>query len=344
MESRPVLFIFIGDNDYAINEAVGELRAKVGPPDLLEANSHLLEASRTTLAELRATCEAAPFLAESRLVVVRGLLSLFEPRQRQAQQREGPSERVTKEWSGLEQLADTLPSTTLLVMVDGRIGSGNSLLKRLRPKATVRNFPLLRDTDLARWIRKRVAGLDARIAPGAISLLVQWVGKEQWILTTELDKLSVYASGETITEGHVRALVPQVQEASIFAAVDALVEGRLAAGVRLMRRLRADGAGFSYINAMLARQLRMVVLAKEMLEEGSRPEEAGKRLGIDRDFVLRRVVQQAWRSSWPRLKSLYRGLLDADLAVKRGELDEDLALELLLTRFSQPQAAGRFQS
>jgi len=229
-------------------------------------------------------------------------------------------------------------------MVDGRIGSGNSLLKRLGPKATVRNFPLLRDTDLARWIRKRVAGLDARISPGAISLLIQWVGKEQWILAAEVDKLSVYAAGETITEGHVRALVPQVQEVNIFAAVDALVEGRLSAGVRLMRRLRADGAGFSYINARLAAQLRRVILAKEMLEEGSKPEKVKERLGIPLDFVLRRVVQQARRSSWSRLKSLYRGLLDADLAVKRGELEEDLALELLLTRFSRPQGAGRFQS
>jgi DNA polymerase-3 subunit delta len=244
----------------------------------------------------------------------------------------------------MEGLIDDMPPTTNLVMTDGDIRGDNPLLKRLRSRAKVQSFPLLREKEeLPRWIKERIAELRARITPGAISLLVEWVGRDQQVLTTELEKLSVHAAGEPITERDVRDLVPQVREASIFAAVDALVEGRLSTGVRLVRRLRADGAGFAYINAMLARQLRMVVLAKEMLEARAKPQEIGERLGIRRDFLVQRVVRQAQRSSWPRLKALYRGLLDADLAIKRGQLDEELALDLLLTRFSQ-QSGGRVQS
>jgi len=92
------------------------------------------------------------------------------------------------------------------------------------------------------------------------------------------------------------------------------------------------------VNAVevLERQLRMVLLAKELLDGGARPEEVGRRLNISRDFVLRRVVQQARRLSWDRLEFFHNELLKADLAIKRGRLDEELALDLLLSRFSRP--------
>lgn len=299
---------------------------------MLEANSHRFDAPDARFDEVRAACESIPFLAEHRLVHVRGLLSLFEPDRRRG--RSSSPERLVKEWSQMGDMAAHMPPTTMLVLTDGKITGRNSLLGKLRTHATVKEFPPLKGEVLNRWAKGKVAELGASITPGALGLLSQWVGGDQRVISTELQKLALYATGRSITEQDIRTLVPQVSEANIYAAVDALVEGRTAPGVQAIQRLRADGTGFSEIAARLGEQLRRVMLAKEVLANGGKEADIREKLNIQYDFIVRRVVQQAQRTPQSRLEYLYASLLDADLAIKRGRLDEDLALDLLLSRFS----------
>ena len=65
----------------------------------------------------------------------------------------------------------------------------------------------------------------------------------------------------------------------------------------------------------------------------------GQRLGVSSQFVIRKTVEQARRHSWDDITWRYNRLLEADLAIKRGRLEPDLALELLVA-----DQAGRGQN
>ena len=108
--------------------------------------------------------------------------------------------------------------------------------------------------------------------------------------------------------------------------------GDLATGValRLLRKLMADGADGGYVLNMVVRQYRLIIQAREMMTAHLPTQEIGQRLGITREFVLQRILDQAQRYSLSRLKAAYRRLLEADVGVKRGHYDEGLALELLV--------------
>jgi DNA polymerase III delta subunit len=67
-----------------------------------------------------------------------------------------------------------------------------------------------------------------------------------------------------------------------------------------------------------------------MMTAGLPSQEIGQRLGVTSGFVLQRILDQAQRYSLSRLKAAYRRLLEADVGVKRGHHDEELALELLV--------------
>jgi len=121
-----------------------------------------------------------------------------------------------------------------------------------------------------------------------------------------------------------------VRQVNIFAMVDAVVERRAPVALRLLRQQVADGAESGYLLAMVVRQYRLIIQAKELGLSGLTAQEIGQRLGIGSDFVLQRVLEQADRYSLSRLKKAYRRLLDADVAVKRGRYNEELALELLV--------------
>jgi DNA polymerase-3 subunit delta len=173
------------------------------------------------------------------------------------------------------------------------------------------------------------------LSAAAARLLADFAGNDLWTLCGELEKLSVYAAGRPVGEDDVRALVAAVRETSVFPLVDAIVEGRPPVAIKLLRQMFRQESGPQYILAMIQRQLRHLAVAREMLDAG----ESGRRIGEAlrlRDFALDRLLGQAGRYSPPRLRSAFQRVLEADLQVKRGVYDGELALELLVHDLAEP--------
>ena len=321
--------LIYGDS-FLATEALNEHRAKVGPPDLLEANSHMPVVDQMTLEGLKSICNAVPFLAQSRLVVVEGLLSSCERKGRTEKADRLRIRRIMKKWDGLREYLNEMPTTTLLVFLDGSLTNNNPMLIRLRPLARIQKCAIPPKEELSRWIRDRAQMKGARISAGGLQLLAQYIGSNLWVLDSELEKLALYAVNRVIEEEDVKMLVWQVREASIFPAVDAILKGEPSLALQTIHRLRAEGANFSYILSMITRQLRLTTLAKDILDQGVPSADVGSRLRIKSKFVIGKTLAQARKFQWARLIFLYQRLLKTDLEVKEGRLEEDLALDLFI--------------
>ena len=324
--------VLYGDS-FLVPEGLRRLKAEAGVEGLLEADSHHLQGAQLKPPELFSICNALPFMDTFRLVVVEGLLATLERRQARGRRRPAESGSPTPSLLGWEELTRALPEmpeTTLLVFTEGPLSEGNPLLKLLRPLSRVQALAAPTGEGLARWIKESAKNKGASISPAAIRHLTDLVGNDLWTLDRELEKLSLFAFERTIEEPDVVELVSQVREANIFGAVDAMIEGRPAVALRLLHQLRQDGREVSYIIAMVERQLRLLALARESMDKGVPHSDMGSRLGVSSQFVLRKIVDQARRQSWQDIRASYRRLLEADLAVKRGVMEPDLALELLV--------------
>ena len=324
--------VLYGDS-FLVPQALKRLTTEAGFADLLEGNRHNLQGSQVKPPELFSICNALPFMDTGRLVVVDGLLSAQERRSGRNRGRSrdsGQAESTRGGWEELAQVVPGMPETTLLVFTDGTLTDSNPLLRLLQPVSQVQSLAAPTGEGLARWIREASQEKNASISPAAIKRLSDLVGNDLWTLEQELEKLSLYASGRRIEESDVEELVAQVREASVFAAVDAMIDGRAEVALRLLRQLRLDGRDVSYIIAMIERQLRLLALTRDSLDNGLAQKDLGNRLGISSQFVLRKTVDQARRLSRQDVTSQYRRLLKADLAIKKGQMEPDLALELLV--------------
>ena len=91
-------------------------------------------------------CNTIPFLADYRLVVVEGLFERFEAvRARKPRKGASKDDGPLGEWSGLVDLVRALPPTTTLVLISGKIGPANVLLKALQGQGVARIEPLFGD-------------------------------------------------------------------------------------------------------------------------------------------------------------------------------------------------------
>jgi DNA polymerase-3 subunit delta len=293
-----------------------------------------------------AACDTVPFMSAARLVIVEGLLSRLGGTRSGGRGRKGggaqtggrPSEADA--WLALAEHVDAMPPTTHLVLTDGEVGAGNPLLVALKGKGEVREFRPLGQRAVVPWIERRARAIDLKLEPGAVKLLAEFVGDDLWALAGELDKLSLYANGETVSGDDVRALVAAVRETSVFPLVDAIVEGRPAAAVRLLRQMFRQEASAQYILAMVQRQVRLLAVARDMLDGGASGRAIGEALRL-RDFALERLLDQAPRYSAGRVRAAFRRLLEADLQIKRGVYGAELALELLVQDLAEKRPSGR---
>ncbi len=338
-----MIYVFHGEDNFSANEALQQTLASAGPAEMRESNVTRLDAGEYTLEKFGAAAMVVPFLADRRIVVVRGLLGAAEGQRTGRRGRRNANEGGPG--AGLPELLAQLPPTTDAIFMEGKLASGNPLLAAIRElgkeRATIREFPVLRRDALTDWIRDRAARKGAQVDARAVALLAEQVGSNLWALDMEMEKLSIHATGRTVTVEDVQALVSSAREASIFDLVDAIMDRRPDAALKTMERLLHEGGTGPSLLAMIARQARMLALAQDLSQRRVPQNEWGSHLGTTSDFVIRKTAEQARRFTPAAVRGLYRLLLETDLAMKTGESTDELAMTEFLARASSLASAPR---
>ena len=331
-----MLYVLIGQDDFSRHQSVQEIKRSLGDDALLAANITVLDGHQVPVAQLRTVCETVPFLAEKRLVIVTGLLERFESRG-EARRRKKVTEVAVREneYKSLAACLSELPESTVVVLIDGWVTSNNPLLRELSGKAQIKRFPLLRGSRLQQWIQRRVKEEGGSISPQAVNLMARLVGSNLWIMASEINKLVLLTSGRCIEEEDVMKVVSYAQESNVFAMVDAILEFKPGLAEKLLQQLLREGAAPAYLLFMLWRQVQMIVRAKELRSRGEPEAEIQDRLGLPSEFTLRKTIEQADRYPLPRVKEVYHKLLEADLAIKTGKYEGELALNILIAELGQ---------
>ncbi len=116
-----MFYIFHGKDSHSQKETLAKLTAKLGDPAMLELNTTQLEGA-VSLNELRRACDAIPFLAKARIVIVTDLFSTK------------PDAAFLKE---LAAYLPYLPKTTRLVFMESsQLRSNHRIVKLAEAEKT----------------------------------------------------------------------------------------------------------------------------------------------------------------------------------------------------------------
>jgi len=331
-----LLYILLGQDDFSCRQALEGIKGGMGDQVILATNTTTLDGQQLTLDQLRTVCETVPFLTEKRLVIVNGLLERFEPKSKSGRQRKNNHVLSQQnECKSFGTYITQVPDSATLVLIDGRIGNSNPLLRELSAKAQIKTFPLLKQARLRQWIGQRVKQEGGSISPEAVNLLAKLVGSDLWTMTNEINKLVLFTSGRCIEEDDVKQLVSHTQEANVFAMVDAILEFKAGVAEQLLERLLEGGAAPAYLLVMLSRQVQMIVRAKELRNRRESESEIQDKLGLTAEFALRKVLEQSDRYPMRQIVEVYHKLLETDLSIKTGKYSGELALNLLVADLCQ---------
>ncbi len=333
-------YIFHGEDEFSKTEQVHQLRAKMGDPQFADLNTTQLDGRKIALSELTHACDAVPFLADRRLVIVEGLLTRLEPRRKKSEEESG--EEVEEETNpGLaKELAaylPRLPETTRLIFVEAKtLAKNNPILKHAAEDKTahVKEFSAPDARQLPKWIQDRVKSKNGAIQADAVSELAAHVGNDLRLLDGEIEKLLTYRANEPIRGEDVRALVASVGESNIFDLVDAIGRRETTTALKLLHAQLAHNAAPMYLLTMITRQFRLLLQTRDFAARGKTVEQAAAQLKMH-PFVAKKTWTQSLNFSLPQLEAIYQKLLDADIAIKTGRNEPVLALDLLVVELTK---------
>ncbi|MDX2139316.1 MAG: DNA polymerase III subunit delta [Chloroflexota bacterium] len=323
-KAQTTFYLLHGDDELRIEEEADKLRAKLDDDANPGLNLSVFDGSSVDMGEILGAALSYPFLAEHRVVIVKGLIAHIT--------RKGAGNVGKKALETLlAQLPDLPPWTRLVLVETQKLDEKNKLvhLAREHERGSEKLFVVPKDTT--QWILKRAQETyQTQIETQAAVALALLTGSDLRAADSELFKLTQYVGGERpIREADVALMTPYVPEAITFDMVDALAEGKTQRAVMLIHRLLEQGEDVFSLYGMIIRQFRLMLLAKEHLGAGGNPKDLPGILGTA-PYPAEKAAKQSRGFTIPQLERIYRLLQDYDVRMKTGRIEPKLALDLLV--------------
>jgi len=331
MSETKTFFIFHGDDDISVDQALAKMRKAMG--DDGDMNTSEFEGAETTVPDVLGAAKSFPFLSDKRLVIVRGLINHIT--------RKGAGETGKKAVERLIADLPTLPEYARLVMIEREtLTDGNKVLKAVNGFKNGYISKFERPQNLTGWIINRAKNeYHAEILPQAAQAIADVVNEDMRRADNELYKLVCYVDDDhPINEHDVAMLTPYVPETNIFEMVDALAIGDGHKALRLIHQALHDDPrdpGFGLFS-MIVRQFRMLLMVREHLDTGggSHNKVIAKALGVH-PFVAGKISVQSRTFTIAQLDVIIKRLQKYDQDMKTGRIEARLALDLLVTSLAK---------
>lgn len=318
-------YLLHGDDDLSLSETLAHLRAEMGDSTEADMNISEFDGQAASAAEVLNAAMSYPFLADKRMVIVRGMIGWIT--------RKGAGQTGKDAVERLTATLPELPEYARLIFAERETLSDKNPLVKLaaaHESGFVKAFTAPKDSRT--WIEKRAKSAhSARIEPAAVAALALVIGDDLRRADNELAKLAAYVGdGETITEADVAALTPYVPEADVFKMVDALANGRGGVALDLLHKLMREKDQDAFkLFGMIVRQFRMLLQAREHLDSGGSAGDLARVLKCH-PYTAKKVGEQVRSFAFDDLQRVYRRLQDADFRMKTGQIAPELALDLFV--------------
>ncbi len=337
-----MLVILLGPERFLVAQALKSYLDKYAPADsaLGDLNLTRLDGARITPDDLERAVQAIGFLADTRMVVVEGLMSRFgagkaaEGEQSSHRKPETPTRGRGKYEPGLgEQFAahfSQVPDSTILILVErGGVAKNNTLLKAASRYGKVEEFIVPKGVALERWIADRARQAGVRISQGAQSALAAALPDLQ-TLANEIEKLSLYVgSGGTIDEGALKQMSFVSKQDNVFEMTSAAARRDTKGALIQLQHLMDGGTAPEGILPVLAWQIRTLIQVRDMLDHRVSEGRMAEQSGLS-DFVVRKSIGQAKQYTMPKLLDIHHKLVELDHAVKTGRAEAEMTLDALV--------------
>lgn len=159
----------------------------------------------------------------------------------------------------IESVVGQTAESTDLLLVDSKLDKRTSSYTFLKKNSELRTFDDIALYELQRWLVDESKLVGLTLSSDLAKFLVDRVGPNQQLLSSELDKLSLLAT--PITKALIEEMVEPTPQSKVFDMLEALFTGQTQKAQNLYLDQRAQGEEPQKLLAMITWQLQQLTLA-----------------------------------------------------------------------------------
>lgn len=239
-----------------------------------------------------------------------------------------------------EELAEYLPQVapaTHFIFVEEEVDKRSKMYKAAKTSGRIVEFLPQNEELLTRWILGRLKREGKNITGSVMQLFLTKTGTDMGNIDRELEKLLCYTlDRDVITAEDVEAVVTEQTTNKIFEMVNAVAEHNQRRALDLYYDLLTLKEPPMRIMFLISRQFQILFHIRDMAAKGLDQQTMAKKAGIP-PFAVRKNVSQAKGFTMEQLKQALRDGAELEESVKTGRMDDRMAVELFLMKYSAKQ-------
>lgn len=310
-KSKLPVYLFYGDEDFLIDEKIGELKNRLGSSAF---NTENLEGDDVTDEQLCSALQGGSLLGGGKLVIISGLKISADNQD-----------------SYLALLNDLAPGVT--VVLRAAVDQRSKFYRFIAERGEViecRSFAPWEQDRLVDWIKARVREGGKTISDSAARLFEEISGNNLRLLSSDIGKMITYVGGRNeITADDVLALASP-GEKSVFDLLEALRRKNAKEALALFQTLMKNRADLFQLLGTLASQYRIMLQLKALpAGAAGNPRQAAGAIRANPYFVGK-CQENVGKFQPAELRSALEQILMTGLKLKTGAA-QLVTFELLLS-------------
>lgn len=247
---------------------------------------------------------------------------------------------VERHGAALGAYASAPASNGHLILVVAKVDARKKLAKAVQKAGGLVACNQLYGRDIVPWIMARVKAMKLQIDSAAAARLAEFLGTDLSALAGELDKLATYlGDAKRITVGHVEAVSLRDRGRIIYDLTDAVGRREAAQVLTVLNSLLERGDKPAKALFWVARHMRKLWAAKELIDNGMDPKPAAQQLG--ERFFVEKFLAQVGTFTRRELRENCSALTKCEMMLKTSRMDDRTLLETTFLKLvRRPQRSG----
>lgn len=304
---------------------------KLIPEEQKDFNFDLIYGGESNPANVLNIAGSYPMMAEKRIVIVRDFLKLAE----------GAEGDGIKEFTGYFENPNP---TTILCLIDAKFPDkrrdpGKYLNKNKdNGKFAIHEFQKIDERNLPDWIIDWTRHEHKReIKPDAAQILVQLVGQDLKLLSSEIDKLCTFVdTSEPVEIRHVKKITQSYRDFNVIELKNAVIQRNLDQALRIAEQmlLKSNNSTGEIIKTVgfFYSVFSNIWQICRLSEKGLTKQQVQNQLNIRSNYIFNIQFEEASRFRLAEMPTIFEALLDADSASKGFSTLDTPSIFLLLIK------------
>ena len=310
------VYLFYGPGDFRIERTLGQVREAFIPEAARDFNLQIFYGDKNTNpADIVDAARSIPFLSSNRLIIVRRTENILTP-----------------DLEGFIPYIDKPSESTCLIFVSSKTDFKKKFYKKIRSAGGAVNFKQLYDRQVLPWIKRMAKDLGLTITEEACVYLQGIIGNRLRDLNSELEKLYLRHGKGAVGVDEIKELAIYSRIYTIFELMDQISLRRRSESMSILSRyIEEEGRDAAFgIIGMLNRQIRLIIQARSIADQGGRAPDVTKKLRVP-PFLANKILQQSKHWSIENLENALYLLYQADGYLKSGSQPRLILENLVLS-------------